>query len=175
VPTPDPAPDDDDRLLRRLGTIAEVVDPVPDHVLAAGRALFAFRDPDAELLTAVAVDSDRLEAVRGTAPTSRMHFFQFDHLSIDLEVTSDGDRCGLVGVLVDEGPGAAGTPGLERSGLADASVTVDTPAAAFTTALDADGRFTVTGVPRGVARITLWRADRTRLATPWFEIGWPTA
>ena len=159
-------------LLARLGAIADVVDPVPDHVLATGRALFAFRDPDAELLTALAVDSDRLQAVRGTAPTSRLHFFEVGDLSIDVEVTSESGLCGLVGVLVDGSPEAA--PGGARDPV-DSAVTVDTPSAAFTTAPDAAGRFTVSGVPRGVARITLWRPDRTRVATPWFEIGWPAA
>lgn len=155
-------PDDDERLLQRLATIADLVDPVPDHVLAAGRALYAFRDPDAELLTALAVDTDRLEAVRGTAPTSRMHFFEVGDLSIDLEVVNEGGLCALVGVL--------DAPDADPTG---SSVTVDTPSAAFTTAPDPDGRFTVTGVPRGVARITLWLRDRSRVATPWFEIGWP--
>ena len=36
----------DIELLRRLGAIAEVLDPVPDHVRQTSRALFSLRDPD---------------------------------------------------------------------------------------------------------------------------------
>ncbi len=156
---------DDDALLARLGALADVVDPVPDHVQAAARGLFAFRDPDAELLRAVAVDSDRLEAVRGTAPTSRMHFFELDDLSLDIEVTVTEGVCGLVGVMAEPSDSA------EAADPQGSSVTVDTPSAAFTTTPDPEGRFMVDGVPKGIARITLWRRDRTRRATPWFEIG----
>jgi len=53
-PTPDSGPSEADlRLLERLGAIAEVVDPVPDHVRELSRALFSLRDPDAELMLAV--------------------------------------------------------------------------------------------------------------------------
>ena len=63
--------DADIELLERLGAIAAVVDPVPDHVREMSRALFAFRDPDAELMDVVELDGDRLEAVRGTSPRGR--------------------------------------------------------------------------------------------------------
>ncbi|HEY8306915.1 MAG TPA: hypothetical protein VIG79_09560, partial [Lapillicoccus sp.] len=55
----------DIELLRRLGAIAEVLDPVPDHVRQTSRALFSLRDPDADLMEVVALDGDQLEAVRG--------------------------------------------------------------------------------------------------------------
>ena len=82
--------DADALLLERLGAVAEVVDPVPDHVRELGRALFSLRDPDALLMEAVEQDDDRLAAVRGTAPTSRMHFFEFGEVSVDVEVTVTG-------------------------------------------------------------------------------------
>ena len=106
--------DADIELLERLGAIAAVVDPVPDHVREMSRALFAFRDPDAELMEVVELDGDRLEAVRGTSPTSRMHFFEFGELSIDVELTVSGEFCEVVGVVADPG-GSDGT-----------SVTLDT-------------------------------------------------
>ena len=46
------------RLLERLGVVADIVDPVPDHVREMSRALFAFRDPDAELMEAVELGGD---------------------------------------------------------------------------------------------------------------------
>src|SRR6476619_1879096 len=118
-PTPDSGPSEADlRLLERLGAIAEVVDPVPDHVRELSRALFSLRDPDAELMLAVEVEADRLEAVRGTSPTSRMHFFEFGELSVDVELTVSGGFCDVVGVVADP------------AGSVSGSVTLDTTAAA---------------------------------------------
>jgi hypothetical protein len=151
--------DADNELLERLGAIAAVVDPVPDHVREMSRALFAFRDPDAELMEVVELDGDRIEAVRGTSPTSRMHFFEFGELSIDVELTVSGQFCEVVGVVADPG-GSDGT-----------SVTLDTLSASFTTVPDAEGRFDVRRVPAGMVRITLERGTRAKVATPWFDAG----
>ncbi len=147
----------DIELLERLGAIAQVVDPVPDHVRELSRALFAFRRPDAELMEIVELEGDQLEAVRGSAPTSRMHFFEFGELSVDLELTVSGGFCDVVGVVADPG-GSDGT-----------SVTVDTMSASFTTVPDAEGRFDLRRVPAGMVRLTLDRGDRPPLVTPWFE------
>ena len=159
-PTPDSGPSEADlRLLERLGAIAEVVDPVPDHVRELSRALFSLRDPDAELMLAVEVEADRLEAVRGTSPTSRMHFFEFGELSVDVELTVSGGFCDVVGVVADP------------SGSASRSVTLDTTSASFTTALDDDGRFKLRHVPLGMCRLSLERDSRPKVSTPWFEAG----
>jgi hypothetical protein len=151
----------DIELLERLGAIAQVVDPVPDHVLRTSRALFSLRDLDAELMTAVEVDADRLQAVRGTSPTSRMHFFEFGELSVDVELTVSGGFCDVVGVVA------------YPSGSTSGTVTLDTTSASFTTGLDDDGRFELRHVSTGMCRITLDRASpsRPRLSTPWFEAG----
>ena len=159
-PTPDSGPSEADlRLLERLGAIAEVVDPVPDHVRELSRALFSLRDPDAELMLAVEVEADRLEAVRGTSPTSRMHFFEFGELSVDVELTVSGGFCDVVGVVADP------------SGSTSRSVTLDTTSASFTTALDDDGRFELRHVPVGMCRLSLERDSRPKVSTPWFEAG----
>ena len=159
-PTPDSVPSEADiRLLERLGAIAEVVDPVPDHVRELSRALFSLRDPDAELMLAVEVEADRLEAVRGTSPTSRMHFFEFGELSVDVELTVSGGFCDVVGVVADP------------NGSASRSVTLDTTSASFTTALDDDGRFELRHVPVGMCRLSLERDSRPKVSTPWFEAG----
>jgi len=147
----------DIQLLERLGAIAEIVDPVPEHVRELSRALFAFRDPDAELMQVVELEGGQLEAVRGSAPTSRLHFFEFGELSLDLELTVSGGFCDVAGVFTHPG------------GPAGASVTLDTVGASFTTEPDEDGRFEVRRVPAGMARITVVRAGGERQATPWFE------
>ncbi|MFI5075522.1 MAG: hypothetical protein ACHP7G_11015 [Actinomycetales bacterium] len=149
----------DIELLERLGAIAQVVDPVPDHVRELSRALFAFRRPDAELMEIVELEGDQLEAVRGGAPTSRMHFFEFGELSIDVELTVSGEFCEVVGVVADPG-GSDGT-----------SVTLDTMSASFTTVPDAEGRFDLRRVPAGMVRITLERGTRATVTTPWFDAG----
>ncbi len=149
----------DIELLERLGAIAQVVDPVPDHVRELSRALFAFRRPDAELMEIVELESEQLEAVRGSAPTSRMHFFEFGELSVDVELTVSGGFCDVVGVVADPG-GSDGT-----------SVTLDTMSASFTTIPDEEGRFDVRRVPAGMVRLTLERGTRATVATPWFDAG----
>ena len=149
----------DIELLRRLGAIAEVLDPVPDHVRQTSRALFSLRDPDADLMEVVALDGDQLEAVRGGAPTSRMHFFEFGELSVDVELTVTDEFCDVVGVVADPG-GSAGT-----------SLTLDTISASFTTMPDEDGRFEVRQVPTGMVRLCLRRGPRSKVTTPWFDAG----
>jgi hypothetical protein len=152
----DPA---DLELLERLGAIAAVVDPVPDHLREMSRALFSLRDPDVELMIAVEVDTDRLESVRGTSPTSRMHFFEFGELSVDVELTVSGGFCDVVGVVADP------------AGSVSGSVTLDTTAASFTTGLDDDGRFELRHIPTGMCRLSLERGSRPKVSTPWFEAG----
>jgi hypothetical protein len=149
----------DIELLRRLGAIAEVLDPVPDHVRQTSRALFSLRDPDADLMEVVALDGDQLEAVRGGAPTSRMHFFEFGELSVDVELTVSGGFCDVVGVIADP------------AGSMSGSVTIDTTAASFTTGLDDDGRFELRHIPTGMCRLSLERRSRPKVSTPWFEAG----
>jgi hypothetical protein len=151
-------PDEADlELLERLGRIAAAVDPVPEHVREMSRALFALRDLDAELMMAVEVDAERLEAVRGTSPTSRMHFFEFGELSVDVELTVSGGFYDVVGVVADP------------AGSASGSVTLDGISASFTTTLDADGRFELRHVPVGMCRISLPRDSRPTVSTPWFD------
>lgn len=149
---------DDLRLLERLGAIADVVDPVPEEVLALGRAVFAFRDPDAQLL-ALVPDGPDLAAVRGSATTSRLHFFEFGELSVDVEMTTRGPFMRVLGVVADPG------------GTVSRSVTLESGAASFTAEIDAGGRFGFEQVPTGLIRLTLDRPDAPRLTTKWFDAG----
>ena len=152
----DAARDVDLQLLERLAAIVDTLDPVPQHVRELGPALFGFRDLDAQLMEAIEVDSG-LEPVRGTAPTSRMHFFEFGELSLDVELTCSDGFCDVVGVVADPGD------------QVETSVTLQTVTASFTTNLDEDGRFETRHVPVGRVRIILEREGRPRLVTPWFD------
>ncbi len=154
----------DVELLERLGAIVGVIDPVPHDVLELSRALFTFRDPDAELMETVAADSPELSAVRGGGgggggATSRLHFFEFGELSIDVELTCKGAFCGVLGVVVAPG-GAVGR-----------GVTLETTAASFTCDVQPEGRFTFDAVPPGMVRLRLEQADGPKLTTRWFEAG----
>ena len=124
-----------------------------------GRAAFAFRDPDAELMNAVATDAPELAGVRLAATTSRLHFFEFGELSIDLEVTTYRGFAKLLGVVTDP----AGTSGR--------TMTVDSRAATFTTEVDPSGRFTFGQVPAGLIRLQIDGPDDRQLVTQWFEAG----
>lgn len=150
--------DADVQLIERLAAIVDTLDPVPPHVRDMGPALFALRDLDTELMEAIEVDTG-LEAIRGTAPTSRMHFFEFGQVSLDVELTTTAGFCDVVGAVADPGTHV------------DTSVTLQTTSASFTNTLDGDGRFEMRRVPVGMVRIVLDRQDRPRLTTPWFEIG----
>jgi hypothetical protein len=150
--------DADAALLSRLGAIADVLDPVPDYVRQMGNALFAFRNPDAELMELVEVEAGQA-AVRGTSPSSRLHFFQFGEFSIDVELTSSGSFCDVMGVVADP------------AGTENVSLTLETVSASFTTASDADGRFEVRHVPTGMVRLSLVRPSTGgKVTTPWFEV-----
>ena len=146
-------------LLERLGAIADIVDPVPDDVVQLGRDAFAFRNLDAGLLHHVAVDAPELSAVRAASSTSHLHFFEFGDLSIDLEVTTRGAFCKVIGVVMDP---VATTP---------RSVTVEAKAASFTAEVDADGRFAFDQIPDGLVRLHVESTGARRLTTRWFDAG----
>ena len=160
---------DDVELIERLRRIVEVVDPVPVDLVESGRALFRLHRPGVDLMTMLTApgaggdavrDADGLvgaglAAVRGPA-TSHLHFFELGTVTLDVEVTVRAGFADVVGAVTD----ASG---------AVASVTLETPAATFTTEPDADGRFEVSRVPVALMRLTLARGQERPVATPWFD------
>ena len=149
----------DAALLERLGAIARVVDPVPDHVVELGKAAFGFRDPDHELMQMVSRPVDA-SLVRSGSATSHLHFFEHGDVTIDLEVTVRGDFASVVGVVTDT----------DTSGLEGLAVVVDTADSSTTPEL-VEGRFTVARLPVGLVRLVLRREGRQALSTGWFEVG----
>ena len=145
-------------LLTRLGAIAAVVDPVPEALVAMGKGLFAFRDPDAALMEIV----ETLAVREGTAgePASRMHFFEFDDVSLDVEITVGPHFCDILGVVVTAGGGPV--PQGWR-------LVAETTSARFSAAVEADGRFSLTRVPQGMLRFRLERDGASAVATPWVD------
>lgn len=152
---------DDLALLERLARIAAVVDPVPDEVVELGRAAFELRHADAVLMTLAteALSGADLRAA-GDQGSSRLHVFEHDDVSIEVEVTARGEFARAVGI-VDDGSGGD---------LSGAHVSVETTSSSTTVDLDG-GRFTLDRVPLGLARIVLERAGERLMVTPWFDVG----
>ncbi|MDN5791012.1 MAG: carboxypeptidase-like regulatory domain-containing protein [Micrococcales bacterium] len=149
----------DRELLDRLGRIAETIDPVPDEVIEMGRAALGMRDLEAQLLREVDLGGGELAAVRHTATSSRLLFFEFDDLAVDLEVVAEGPLARVLGVVTDP----AGVPGR--------SVTIESVGASHTAEVDPSGRFMVRWLPTGLVRLRLDAVGHPSLVTKWFELG----
>lgn len=161
----------DAQMLEQLGAIVAVVDPVPAELVEMGRQLFAFRDPDAALLEAVVVDhpGDGDEATGSGAPVllavrsgwpSRMHFFEFEEVSLDIELTVGDAFCAVLGAVTTV-TGEAVPTGW--------SVVLETTSESYTCAVGEDGRFAFERVPLGMVRLHLDRGEDTRPTSPWLD------
>ncbi|HET8988185.1 MAG TPA: carboxypeptidase regulatory-like domain-containing protein [Humibacillus sp.] len=149
----------DAALLERLAAIAQIIDPVPDHVVELGRAAFGFRDADHELMQMVSRPVDAA-LVRSGSATSHLHFFEHGDVAIDVEVTVRGDFASVVGVVTD-------ADATELEGLTVVLETADSS----TSPEIVEGRFTVARVPVGLVRLVLRREGRQALSTGWFDVG----
>jgi hypothetical protein len=94
-------PSSDDELMAALGRALQHQDPVPDDVVEAAKATFAWRTIDAELaaLTFDSVaDADALVGVRsGGGGGPRALTFEYEDVVVEVEVTEHGGRRSLVG------------------------------------------------------------------------------
>lgn len=149
----------DRELLERLGWIAETIDPVPDEVVEMGRAALGMRDLQAQLLREVDFAGAGMAAVRQTATSSRLLFFEFDDLSVDLEVLVEGSLARVLGVVTDP----AGVPGR--------TATIEGARGSHAAQVDPAGRFLLRRLPTGLARLRLDGVARPPFVTKWFELG----
>jgi hypothetical protein len=149
--------DDDVRLLTRIRNVYAEIDPVPSHVLEAGKAAFAWRLIDSEL--AELVEDTELTPVTGVRGGSapRLVTFEAEALTVEVEVAETGDRRRLTGQLV---PPSAG------------EIEIRNAARAQIVAADELGRFSASDVPAGpvslVCRLT-GAPDRS-VVTSWIVI-----
>jgi hypothetical protein len=146
--------DGDDAWFAELGEALAGLGPVPEAILEAARAAFAWRDLDAELeLLSIAEESflpaDAL--MRSTAAVvSRTCVFEGDDLSLDLEVGPE-----IVGQVIPPQPcRVVLMNGRGAVGEVDA---------------DALGCFRVSRPDRGPIRVTIRTADRV-VATQWWGL-----
>jgi hypothetical protein len=95
--------DSDDRLLEDLRDAVTEPGPVPPEYLEAGRAAFAWRTIDADLLLLTSYDSvldPELASRARSALAARQLVFDADGVSVQVEVTA----AGIAGQLVPPAP-----------------------------------------------------------------------
>ena len=152
----------DDELLDELRALAARVDPTPEFVLSAAKAAYTWRTIDDELaeLAELTFDSTLEElaagAVRG-AEGPRTLTFETPEVTIEVEVTADGDLRSIVGQVI---PPEAGRVEIQHpGGVAEADV-------------DDLGRFSAERVQRGPVKIRLHRATAPDAAvvTDWLRV-----
>jgi hypothetical protein len=146
----------DDFLLGELRRVAAQADPVPEHVRRAAAGAFAFRDPDAALAELVGDSAAGLgyETVRTDRAGEHLLSYELHGARAELEVTATGDGPVLTGQLID-----AGAPDCELE-------TGD--GGRHAVGLDEYGRFLLTELPPGPARLRFRSPAGRAIVTPWF-------
>lgn len=156
---PDPA---DERLLALLRRAAAERDPVPAAVVEAARQSFVWRTIDEELAELVSDSHERGDVgvlVRSSTEEVRLLVFEAPELTLELEILPVGTLRRLVGQLVPPCP---------------AHVTVDHATGASSQDTDDLGRFLLSDIPAGRARLRCRQSDpgsaAAAVVTPWLEL-----
>lgn len=139
-----------DELMKRLRLAASELDPVPAEVLAAARGAFAWRRVNeelAELTSDSALELAGTAGVRGEGEARLLSFAVEGGLEVELEVSGPATGLKLLGQTVPA------TPGLAR---------VSYPGGAVTGPMDELGRFSLSGLVPGPARIELELSGEAR-------------
>jgi hypothetical protein len=144
--------DDDEELLARLRSAAADIDPPPALVFENARAALSVRRMDAEL-AALVMDSELAEpgVTRAAGDEPRLLLFEASSVSLELEVEPVRDRISLRGLV----SGADGEAVVQFGGQRQSAP------------IDADGWFTVTGLPGGAIRVELRGQDGAMVVTGW--------
>lgn len=148
----------DDSFESLLRDVTNEADPVPEHVVADAKSLFALRDLDAELADLVAdswVDEPAV-LTRALVSDVRMLSFACDGLTIELDVDTDpvSGRVHIHGIAL----GAAGDAVVVLTGHR------------LRTPLQDGGHFDVELPTGGPLRLELTRSDGGRVTTAWITV-----
>ena len=75
---------DDEALLDRLRSLADIVDPVPDDVVELGKAAFALHHADAIIMRAAMdeLSGAGVRAARGDQGSSRLHVYEHGYFLV---------------------------------------------------------------------------------------------
>lgn len=147
---------DDAELLRRLGALAMVADPVPASVRDLGRASFGLRRLDAALAELVG-DSGEAPPDLHAADERRLTFETRD-LSIEAQVATEGGARTVAGSVCGVGP-SVGVVQIESAYDCQGRVI-----------LDELGGFRFEDLPAITVRIVVTLPSREPVATRWFAL-----
>jgi hypothetical protein len=150
----------DEKVMELLSRTVAEEDRVPAEVVDAARQAWTWRTIDAELAELAhdsTMDDDALAGVRGAA-TLRALSFAAGSLFIEVEVSEDGDRRGLVGQVM---PPPDADPSVVVEG-ADGRPSVALP-------IDELGRFAVDRLAPGLVRLRV-AGSGAELVTEWVAI-----
>jgi hypothetical protein len=142
----------DEELMVDVRAAFDAFEPVPERVLAAGRATLARREPGATLAELVADSRSGAPGVRGA---SRLLAFDGAGLAVEVEVSGAGRDVELVGRLSPPAP---------------AHVRVRHPGGELTARVDRAGHFIVPGVPPGLVSLVFRLPDATSIVTSWVRV-----
>jgi hypothetical protein len=147
---------EDAKLLRRIGTMFDHIDPVPDAVMAAARSAFAWREMDAQL--ARLVDAEQLvgSAIRAHGE-HRLLTFEAPGVTVAIEATEINGARKLIGQLVPSGPHHVALEAAAQTGQL------------LTAPVDHLGRFTLAAVPAGLIRLRCTMPDGAQVVTEWVD------
>lgn len=147
----------DEELMARVRDVFEVLDPVPESVLAAARASIAWRAPSATLASLAHDRAGRAAAgVRGG--TGRVLTFTCPGSTVEIEVSATGRDREITGRLLPSGP---------------ALVQVrhpDLPPDGITARAEPAGLFHVPRVPAGLVSLVFRLDDGTSIVTSWINL-----
>lgn len=147
----------DDELMEGVRRAFEVLDPVPDEVLAAARASIAWRTPFATLAEP-AHDREARPAAGVRGGTARVLTFTSPGSTVEIEVLETGRDREITGRLV---PASAGEVQVRHREL---------PPDGITARADPDGMFWVPRVPAGLVSLVLRLEDGTSVVTSWVRL-----
>ncbi|HLV73548.1 MAG TPA: hypothetical protein VKY91_12245 [Vulgatibacteraceae bacterium] len=147
----------DDELMAGIRSAFEVLDPVPEEVLAAARSAIAWRTPSALLAEQAHDRAPRPAAgVRGGA--ARVLTFTCAAATVEIEVWEHGAEREITGRLVPPSPG---TVRVRHR---------DLPPDGATARAETAGMFWVPSVPEGLVSLALRLDDGTSIVTSWVRL-----
>lgn len=150
---------EDEVLVAELRTALAQADPVPEYVVAAAKESFGWRRVDEELAALIG-DSDAapVAGIRsiGDPTEPRLLTFEGPGITVEVEITPQGEKRRLVGQLVPP-----------RS----AQVEVRWQGGSVTSEADSIGLFSATYVPAGPVSIACRTSEAgTQVVTSWVTI-----
>ncbi|MEU8802625.1 hypothetical protein [Spirillospora sp. NPDC048819] len=147
----------DDELMAGVRHAFEVLDPLPESVLAAARTSIAWRTPAATLAEPAQDRAVRTAAgVRGG--TGRVLTFTCPGSTVEIEVSEHGRDREITGRLV---PSSSGLVQVRHR---------DLPLDAITTRAESAGLFCVPRVPEGLVSLVFRLDDGTTIVTSWIRL-----